>query len=339
MTDVFATLGPACASSAVLKDMLAAGMTGLRLNLNHGRLSETMPLLLEVREAARLFNSKLQILLDLQGRSLRIGTLPAPVLLREGETILLGKGGIPVPAYLFDRNIEPSGFSLSDGRIKLETVQKRSDTYLCRVVTGGILESRKGMTVAGQKTALPALTETDKESLSLALEAGVTAVMIPFVSDTEQITSVRKALSDLGCESIKIWAKLENKEGLSGLKEWLPEADICVIARGDLGNSFPMEQIPPLQKYIASACRAGGKPFVIATGLLRSLMYETQPSRADISDIFNAVLDGAEGLMLTDETALGARPAASIRYLSNTVRMAEQYKGSPDFYKKTDSFI
>ena len=324
MTDIFATLGPACDSPAVLKEMLGAGMTGLRLNLNHGRLSETMPLLFEVREAARFFGTELQLLIDLQGRSLRVGALPQPVTLTEGEETVLGKDGIPVPLCLFDPTVAPESFSLCDGRIRLKVLEKRPQAYLCRVVSGGILESRKGLTVPGFETSLPALTEQDREAIACAKAAGISAVMVPFVTGAEQLIAVREALDAAGCREVRIWAKLENRQGLDSMPEWLRYADMCVIARGDLGNAFSVEKVPALQKFIAGACRRSQTPFLVATGLLRSLMHEAQPSRADISDIYNAVLDGASGLMLTDETALGARPVLSVRYLTMGARAAEQ---------------
>lgn len=324
MTDIFATLGPACNSSGILKDMLGAGMTGLRLNLNHGRLSDAMPLLLGAREAARFSGKELKLLADLQGRSLRIGALPAPITLREGETVVLGEGGIPIPAWLLAPGTAPAEFHLSDGRIRLATLEKRESAYLCRVIAGGVLESRKGMTVTGAESNMPILTEQDRDALAHLREAGVHAVMVPFVTDAGLLRSVRKALDEADCPEVGLWAKLENRAGLETLSEWLPLADMCVIARGDLGNSFPLTAIPALQKQAAETCLTAGKPFLVATGLLRSLMYEEQPSRADISDIYNAVLDGASGLMLTDETARGARPALSVRYLALTAQTAEQ---------------
>lgn len=327
MTDIFATLGPACADIAILKEMLGAGMTGLRLNLNHGRFSETVPLLLEVREAALFRGKELKILADLQGRSLRLGMFPSPVELKEGEEILLGGGGIPVPACLFGLEKTPDTFSLSDGRILLGTIERKANAYRCAVLRGGTLESRKGISVPGAENSLPVLTEQDKESIRCMKDAGVHAVMVPFAESPEQLISIRETLDREDCSHVKIWAKLENEAGLAHMEEWLPYADLCVIARGDLGNSFDLELIPGLQKKIARTCLACNTPFLIATGLLRSLMHEEQPSRADISDIYNAVLDGASGLMLTDETALGSRPVLSIRYLAGTAAVAERDPG------------
>lgn len=332
MIDIYATLGPACADIATLKEMLSAGMTGLRLNLNHGRLSDTRPLLLGVREAARFYGTDLQLLADLQGRSLRIGKLDAPLKLLEGDTVVLGEDGIPVPGCLFAPEIEPATIRLSDGTILLEVTKKRKTSYLCRVLQGGVLESRKGICAPGAEEALPALTQEDLIAISGMQAADIHAVMVPFVTEARQLLAVRKALDAQGCFDVKIWAKLENKEGLNAMREWLPYADMCVIARGDLGNSFPLETIPSLQKFIAAQCIRAKVPFLVATGLLRSLIYENRPSRADISDIFNAVSEGASGLMLTDETARGVRPALSVQYLSDTAKAAEQARDI-DYYQ------
>lgn len=322
MTDIFATLGPACSNIRILQEMLRAGMTGLRLNLNHGRLSDTAPLLTEARKAALFCGIKLKILTDMQGRSLRVGTLPTPVVLKDGEEVFLGRNGIPVPSCMFKQEFKPKSFSMSDGRILLDVLDKESDRYRCFIRHGGLLESRKGFIAIGAETKLPALTEQDTEAIRNMKEAGVCAVMIPFTEDKEQLISVRKSLDECGCREVKIWAKLENMTGLDNIDDWLPYADMCVIARGDLGNCLPLESIPACQKKIALKCIAAGTPFLVATGFLRSLMHEQQPSRADISDIFNAVLDGASGLMLTDETALGARPVKSIEYLCKTAAAA-----------------
>lgn len=326
MTDIFATLGPACADIVTLKDMLGAGMTGLRLNLNHGRLSDAMPLLSEVREAALFYGVNLKILVDLQGRSLRTGILPEPFTLKEGETVRLGVDGIPVSACLFEPDVHPDLFSFCDGRIVLETLEKGSQSYLCLVKKGGVLESRKGFTVPGAETSLPVLTAQDRETIRQMKDSGIYAVMVPFAESSRQLLSIRKILDASGCPEVKIWAKLENTTGLSGMEEWLPYADLCVIARGDLGNCYSLEKIPYLQKKIAHVCQDRAIPFLVATGLLRSLMHEEQPSRADISDIYNAVCDGASGLMLTDETALGTRPAVSVGYLARTAKEAERNK-------------
>ena len=324
MIDIFATLGPACASDETLKQMLEAGMTGLRLNLNHGRLPECMPLITEARAAARFFGTELKIVCDLQGRSLRIGVLPEPLILKTGDTVRLGKGGIPVPEALLRLSEAPEAFSLSDGRIRLRTLTYGPDTCLCLVTEGGVLESRKGIAVPGYESELPPLTAEDLSALDHMREAGVYAVMVPFVTERAQLVSVRRELEKRGCGHIKIWAKLENRQGLKQLPDWLPEADMCVIARGDLGNAYPPETVPALQKHIASLCRSARKPFLVATGLLSSLMRQTSPARADLSDIYNAVLDGAAALMLTDETARGAYPVRAVQYLTRTVNTAGQ---------------
>ena len=172
---------------------------------------------------------------------------------------------------------------------------------------------------------LPPLTESDRRNLALAKDYGVTGVMQPFVRCREDLDALREALNGHGGEAIRIFAKIENREGVARLSELMPAADEIVIARGDLGNSGPLWELPALQKRIASACRRAEKPFMVVTQMLASMERNPVPTRAEVNDIFNAVLDGAASVMVTGETAVGAWPVETIRYLTRTAREAEGY--------------
>ena len=188
-----------------------------------------------------------------------------------------------------------------------------------------MLHSRKSVALPGRSVRLPALTESDLANIALAKDYGVTGVMQPFVRSREDLRAVRAALDAAGAEEVRLFAKIENKEGVSRLPELLDAADEIVIARGDLGNAVPLWELPALQKRISAACRAAGRPFMVVTQMLASMERSPVPTRAEVSDIFNAVLDGAASVMVTGETAVGQYPVETIDYLARTVREAEKF--------------
>ena len=325
MADIFATLGPACMEAETLSAMVQAGMTGLRLNLNHRQLKQSLPQIEAARSAACCLHKPLKLLVDLQGQSLRIGLLPAPVQLQAGETVIFGQNGIPVPKEIYDMAGPGSCFWLSDGRIRVRVDKKEAALLVCSVLQGGLLESRKSIAPENTSVQLPALTAADRECIATMRDTGVDAVMVPFVTERRQLTKIREALDTARCEGTKLWAKVENRAGVENIKEWIDLADYVVIARGDLGNAYPLEHIPVLQAEIGSLCRQKGKPFTVATGLMHSMLQSRTPTRADVSDVFHAVTDGAEGVMLTDETAVGAYPAEAVSFTARAVREAELF--------------
>ena len=317
MTEIYGTLGPACASADTLETMLREGMTGVRLNLSHVTLPEAAPMVEALHEAGRRCGITPKLLIDMQGPELRIEALPAPIELRQGETVLLGF----VPAPIREKIGAGQEILLDDGKLLLRAV----DGEHAAVLRGGVLSSRKSIALPGLELRLPPLTESDRRNLALARAYGVTGVMQPFVRSREDLDALRGVLDEAGGEAIRIFAKIENREGVARLNELLPAADEIVIARGDLGNSGPLWELPALQKRIAAACRRAGKPFMVVTQMLASMERSPVPTRAEVSDIFNAVLDGAASVMVTGETAVGAYPADTIRYLTRTAREAEGY--------------
>ncbi len=317
MVDIYGTLGPACASADTLEAMLRQGMTGVRLNLSHVTLPEAAPMVEALHEAGRRCGCAPKLLIDMQGPELRICSLPAPIELREGETVPLSF----VPAPIRETIGAGQEILLDDGKLLLRAV----DGEKAAVLRGGLLASRKSIALPGLDLHLPPLTAADRDNLALARACGVTGVMQPFVRCRADLEALREALDENGGAEIRIFAKIENREGVAHLEELLPAADEIVIARGDLGNSGPLWELPALQKTIAAVCRSAKKPFMVVTQMLASMERSPVPTRAEVSDIFNAVLDGAASVMLTGETAVGAHPVAAIRYLVQTVREAENY--------------
>ena len=315
--DFYGTIGPACADAALLQQMVEARMTGIRMNLSHGPLAAHKDWLALLRKAGVK-----KLLIDLQGPELRIGVLPQPVTLPEGGTVGLGGGGIPCPAELIAAAVPGQQLLLDDGRMLVQVHRREADSLLCTVVRGGVLQSRKSLAAPGADIQMPTLTAEDKENLAIAAGCGVTGVMLPFVRGAEDIRTLRRALDEAGAGRIQIFAKIENQAGVRHLPEFLPLVDAVVIARGDLGNAMPLWELPRCQKQLSAACRAAGVPFMVVTQMLDSMHTRAVPTRAEVSDIYNAVLDGASSLMLTGETAAGQYPVQAMEYLVRTARTA-----------------
>ena len=314
MIEIYGTLGPACANADTLEAMLSLGMTGMRLNLSHVTLPEAAPMAEALHRAAKSCGTKPALLIDMQGPELRIGKLDKPLPLEKGETLPVDALRLPAEAL---RCLEAGQqILLDDGKILLEC----ESASAVRVLRGGMLHSRKSAALPGKELRLPALTEADLFNLALAEEYGVTGVMQPFVRSRADLEQLRAALP----EGLRLFAKIENLEGVAQLEELIGACDEIVIARGDLGNAVPLWELPPLQKRIAAACCRAGRPFMVVTQMLASMEHSAVPTRAEVSDVCNAVLDGAASVMVTGETAAGEYPVEVIRYLVNTVRAAEK---------------
>ncbi|MBR4078346.1 MAG: pyruvate kinase, partial [Oscillospiraceae bacterium] len=247
--------------------------------------------------------------------------------LTDGESVILGEGGIPVPEVTLPVMYTGDEVVLDDGKISVRVRENHGTHVICTVERGGVLTSRKSIKLKNPDVVveLPVLTEHDLNNVRRAAEYGVTGLMQPFVHSGEELRKVRKALQENGADHVKIFAKIENMQGVENLEDILTEADHIIIARGDLGNDMDLWQLPAVQKKIAAACVKAGKPFVVVTQMLASMEHSPVPTRAEVSDIFNAVLDGCAGVMVTGETAVGDYPAEVIRYLTNTVKSAEDY--------------
>ncbi len=314
--EIYGTLGPACAQGSILEQMFRCGMTGLRLNLSHTSLEESAPLLEQMRLAAERCGVRPQLLIDLQGPELRVGKRGLPLLLEEGARLPLRR--LALPEYLYAALQPETELLLDDGRLCVRVLPAGEGL----VLRGGTLAPGKSIAVPGLCMALPALTAADRKNLSLASAFGVTGVMQSFVRSREDVEEVRTALCGTG---LRHFAKLENRAGLDSLEQWIGLPDVLVIARGDLGNAVPLWELPGIQKRVAARARQAGKPFLVVTQMLASMERTAVPTRAEVSDIFNAVLDGASALMLTGETAAGRYPAEAMDYFCRTIRAAETF--------------
>ena len=315
--EFYGTIGPACAQLETLQRMVKAGMTGIRMNLSHGPLSAHKDWL-DIIHAVGIP----QLLIDLQGPELRIGTLAEPVALVEGSSVRLGADGVPCPAALVQAAAPGQQLLLDDGKLLVQVTQALPEALVCTVVRGGTLQSRKSIAAPGLAVPSPTLTEEDLQNLKIAKQCGVTGVMLPFVRGAEDIRTLRRALEQAGAGQIRIFAKIESLAGVQALPEFLPLVDEVVIARGDLGNAMPLWELPRCQKQLSAVCRSAGVPFMVVTQMLDSMCSRAVPTRAEVSDIYNAVADGASSVMLTGETAAGQYPVEAMEYLVRTARTA-----------------
>ena len=326
MLEIYGTLGPACSSADLLEQMLSTGMTGVRLNLSHVTLAQAADQVEALHTAAQRLGVKPKLLIDMQGPELRIGPMSHDVHMIEGKNILLHQpGGIPLPEVILQHITAGQELWMDDGKIRVEVFEARGGLR-GHVIQGGVLKSRKSVAIPGLNLWLPALTESDRANLRVAKDYGVTGVMQPFVRCREDLEAVREELEANGCKHVRLFAKIENRLGLEKLEELLPACDEIVIARGDLGNAVPLWELPRVQKEIAALCRRHHKSFMVVTQMLASMEHSPVPTRAEVSDIFNAVLDGAASVMVTGETAAGDYPLEVMRYLVNTAREAEEYQ-------------
>ena len=353
-TQIFATFGPACGEEVVLKQMIEAGMTGMRLNLSHTMLPASEGYIRGYQNAAKEVGVLPQVLIDMQGPELRVGDMKELAELAEGEDVLLiadtdlaldeivmlsgnsiladakesdqpNTSTIPVPKEVIRALEKGDQILLDDGRLLVqveELVEEKCIT--AKVLRGGLLRSHKSVKIVGKDVQLPALTEHDIENIKCAKDYGVTALMQPFVRSAEDLKYVRHVLKEHDAENVQIYAKIENRAGVENLECLLPEADVIIIARGDLGNDMPLWELPKVQKQIEAVCKAHNKPYIVVTQMLSSMETSPVPTRAEVSDIFHAVYHGAWGVMITGESAIGQYPVEAVKYLANTTREAER---------------
>ncbi len=333
MTEIYGTLGPACTGQDTLEQMFRAGLTGMRLNLSHTGLAESKSLIENFKRAADVVGVKPQLLIDMQGPELRIGSLEDMQLQKDMQVLLATDKQIedavviPVPETVLQAMGIGDEVLLNDGRIAL-TVWEKSEEYVRAVVQrGGILSGHKSIKIIGKDVELPVLTPHDIENIRMAKEYGVTGLMQPFVKDGADLVQVREVLKAHDADHIKIFAKIENMVAVKHLDSIIQEADVIIIARGDLGNDMELWELPAVQKDIEEVCNKAGKPFVVVTQMLASMETNPVPTRAEVSDIFNAVADGAYGVRITGESAVGKYPVEAVKYLANTAGQAQKWLG------------
>ncbi len=333
-TKIVATIGPASHSRDVMAKLLLAGMNVARLNFSHGDFSGHREVIDNLRAASRATGCRLAIMADLPGPKMRIGKLdPEPIELSPGDLFTLTTDDIIGDAHrvsvTFDRlpRVVKAGDTLflNDGLIQIEVVRVLNNDVQCRIVVGGELRSRKGLNLPGIDLGICAFTEHDRNCLKFALENGVDAVSQSFVENAADIQAVREAAEALGHKPF-IVAKIERSRALEYLDEIITAADAVMIARGDLGVEMPIERIPVVQKQIMHRANMRAKPVITATQMLESMIANRRPTRAEATDVANAILDGTDAVMLSGESAMGAYPAESVAMLAKIAAAIEPYR-------------
>ncbi len=343
---IIATIGPSCQDESVLRSLIKAGLDVARLNFSHGTHEEHAARIASIRKLSAEANKPITILQDLQGPKLRVGNLPPEgVKLTVGQSIRLsthmdpngagksGKSGeetlfIPMDVPDLEKNLEKGNrILLDDGQLELEVIQVGEDFIESKVVLGGILLSHKGVNLPGAHLDIPGFTEKDRADLVFGLQQGVDAVAISFVRTAEDIEVVRKAINELAPHGthIPIVAKLEKPEAVENLHAIIHATDGVMVARGDLAVETSTATVPIVQKEIIRAANHHGKFVITATQMLDSMINNPRPTRAEASDVANAIFDGTDAVMLSGETASGHYPVESVATMHSIVLEAENH--------------
>lgn len=331
--DVICTIGPASSSAAVVKELILCGMTVARLNLSHGTHESHREIIRHLREASRETDMPIRIIGDLQGPKIRLGEIEGDgVLLEEGQPFELlvtpvtgnsQRANIDYPDITGE--IVPGAFILiNDGAVKLEVTDVSSERITTKVIVGGQISSNKSVNFPGTKLNIPVLTKKDQEDLAFLLKEGIDLIACSFIRQAVHLEQVRDFCRSLSETVPKLVAKIETVEGVKNFRDIAALSDGIMIARGDLGVELPFEQIPFIQKALLRECRAKGTYVITATQMLQSMIDEPVPTRAEVTDIFQAVQDGTNAVMLSAESSVGKYPIQSVKVLKCVSLYAEE---------------
>jgi pyruvate kinase len=336
-TKIVATMGPASAKKDVLLAMIKAGVNVCRLNFSHGRPEDHQKTIDLIREINEQYKINIAILADLQGPKIRIGLVKdGGIHLINGKHINIttneaigDENNIYITYDTFPQDVQANEIILlDDGKLQLKVIEtNRKDNVLCEIIHGGILTSRKGVNLPNTKVSIPSLTEEDLTNLQFALQNDVEWIGLSFVRTGEDIVELKRIISRSG-KAARVIAKVEKPEAIDNIDAIIAATDGVMVARGDLGVEMPLEEVPMLQKMIARKCRAASKPVIVATQMLESMITTPRPTRAEVNDVANSVLDGADAVMLSGETSVGEFPVIVIETMAKIVRNVEE-RGYP----------
>jgi pyruvate kinase len=335
---ILATLGPAIKTIDDIRQLVESGVNLFRLNFSHGEHADHAQRYQWVREVEQRLNTPIGILMDLQGPKLRVGKFAeGKVMLERGQTLRLDLDSTPGDAQRVNlphpeiiEALQPGmSLLLDDGRLRLQVTSKQADAVITEVVAGGELSDRKGVNVPEAVLQLSPLTEKDRRDLSFGLELGVDWVALSFVQRPEDILEARELIQGKAF----IMAKIEKPSAVQQIEAIAQLCDAIMVARGDLGVEVPAENVPRIQKDIIRTCRQLGKPVVVATQMLESMRFSPAPTRAEVTDVANAVAEGSDALMLSAETASGDYPLEAVQMMSKIIRQVES---GPDFQAQLD---
>jgi len=331
-TKIVCTIGPSSESLEMFKKMIEAGMNVARLNFSHGDFEEHGNRIRNLRQACRELNKTVAILLDTKGPEIRTGKLrEEPIELEQDKEIVLTTEEILGDAQRISVTYEGlpddvhvgSTILLDDGLIELRVVGISGKDIKCRIVNGGTLKSKKGVNVPGVKTSFPGITDKDKADILFGIEQGVDFIAASFVRKASDVLEIRELLEKNNASHIQIISKIENQEGVDNLDEILEVSDGLMVARGDLGVEIPAEEVPLVQKMMIKKCNQASKPVITATQMLDSMQRNPRPTRAEASDVANAIFDGTDAIMLSGESAAGKYPVESVLTMARIAERAE----------------
>ncbi|HSB79887.1 MAG TPA: pyruvate kinase [Candidatus Methylomirabilis sp.] len=330
-TKIVCTIGPATSSPEMIGQLVEAGMNVARLNFSHGAWEEHAGVIASLRQISGRKHAPVAILQDLQGPKIRLGTFRGGrTSLEPGAEFVITvrpvEGTAAQASTTYDhlpRDVTPGDrILLADGAIELRALESTEDRVRCRVVVGGVISDHKGINLPGVSVSARSMTAKDREDLRFGLEHGVDAIAVSFVRGPEDVLEAKKLIAEAGADTPVI-AKLEKPEAIQRLAEILEVSDGVMVARGDLGVELPLEEVPLIQKEIIRRARARAIPVITATQMLESMISNPRPTRAEASDVANAILDGTDAVMLSAETAVGRYPIETVRVMSRIAVQAE----------------
>ncbi len=330
-TKILCTIGPATASLQMLKRLIKQGMDAARLNFSHGSHEDHTRMYKTIRKAGEELNVFIPVIQDLQGPKIRVGSLTKPeIRLKRGNTIRITTKNIkgtpeilPTTYKNLPKDVKNNdSILLDDGLIKLKVQNVKTDEVICKIIEGGIIKPNKGINLPGVSVSSPTLTRKDREDLKLGLSLGVDYIALSFVRSPDDIRLLRRAILQSG-RDVPIIAKIERPEAVDAIEDIIREADAIMVARGDLGVEMPSEDVPLIQKMIINKCNLIGKPVITATQMLESMIEKPTATRAETSDVANAVLDCTDVVMLSAETSIGKHPVAAVRTMNNILKKTE----------------
>ncbi len=336
-TKIIATIGPASSSAEMLKNLILNGVDVFRLNFSHSSYEEHEKVIDTIRGLNRELGTHVAILADLQGPKIRIGTMEngQAVMENDREVVFTTRECICTAERLyityqdFPRDVKPGeDILLDDGKLLFKVLETNgTDEVKARVIHGGILSSKKGVNLPNTKISLPSLTEKDLHDLEFALKKKVNWIALSFVRAAGDILELRKVMEKLGTSTCapRIIAKIEKPEAVKNMDEIIEVTDGIMVARGDLGVELPLEQVPLVQKMLVNKCIKASKPVIIATQMMEGMITNIRPTRAEVNDVANSVLDGADALMLSGETSVGQFPVDVIRTMRKIIGEVEEY--------------
>ncbi|GHE60557.1 MULTISPECIES: pyruvate kinase [Roseivirga] len=348
---IVATVGPASQSKEVLTELVKAGVNVFRLNFSHGEHATHAQVIQRIREVNEELGTHVSILQDLQGPKIRVEKVEdGEVFIEPGQELtittesLLGNSKRVSTSYTdLPKDVKKGDMVLiDDGNLELFVKDIKGKDVICEVKYGGSLKSRKGINLPFTDVSAPALTEKDKEDLAFGIDQGVDWIALSFVRTAKDILDLKKQIEQSG-KDIRVVAKIEKPEALKNIDDIIAASDALMVARGDLGVEIVMEEVPMAQKMIVDKCNKAAKPVIIATQMMESMISNPRPTRAETNDVANAVLDGADAMMLSAETAAGKYPVETVQYMARTIASVESSAKVYDhFYnpqEDSDTFI